>query len=184
MPRSAYISIFEGGGGILKLSDLGSLTIFIFGGGGRYSETVFQNRGYSVEFGPKFQTLRQAHASQIVSHILCMWRLISLNFRKTPPVSYFNNTSQWKVWLVDWSIQLWIVAETFYLLASQIVGKVWCFVKQWCIFWLLLRIRFKPHSKQHFSFLWSGTRWLWIVCADLLLTAFSGDVKHSEWSHI
>ena len=45
-------------------------------GGGGYSETVFQNRGYSVEFGPKFQPLQQAHASQIVSHILRMWRLM------------------------------------------------------------------------------------------------------------
>ena len=88
-------------GGILKLSDLDSLTIFILGG---YSETlwqfslggvfwnsqiwtlwqfsfgggdsVFQNRGILPEFGPKFQTLQQAHASQIVSHILRMWRLI------------------------------------------------------------------------------------------------------------
>ena len=63
-----------GGGGILRLSDLDSLRIFIFRGGG-YSETVFQNRGYSVEFGPKiFKPLQQAHASQIVSHILRMWR--------------------------------------------------------------------------------------------------------------
>ena len=35
--------------------------------------------GYSVEFGPKFQPLQQAHASQIVSHILRMWRLKSRN---------------------------------------------------------------------------------------------------------
>ena len=49
------------------------MTIFIFGGG--YSE--LQNRGYSEDFGPKFQPLQQAHASQIVSHILRMWRLIS-----------------------------------------------------------------------------------------------------------
>ena len=66
-------------GSILKLSDLDSVTIFIFGwrggGGGAYSE--LQNRGNSVEFGPKIQPLQQAHASQIVSHILRMWRLIS-----------------------------------------------------------------------------------------------------------
>ena len=37
---------------------------------------TLQNNGYSVEFGPKFQPLQQAHASQIVSHILRMWRLI------------------------------------------------------------------------------------------------------------
>ena len=61
-------------GGILKLSDMDSLTIFIFGVGG-YSETELQNRGYSENFGPKFQPLQQAHASQIVSHILRMWRL-------------------------------------------------------------------------------------------------------------
>ena len=66
---------FHFGGVILKLSDFDSLTIFIFGGG--YSETVFQNRGYSVEFGPKFQPLQQAHASQIVSHILRIWRLMN-----------------------------------------------------------------------------------------------------------
>ena len=41
------------------------------GGGG-----ILQNRGKTVEFGPKFQPLQQAHASQIVSHILRMWRLM------------------------------------------------------------------------------------------------------------
>ena len=41
---------------------------FHFKGG--YSET--QNRGILEEFGPKFQPLQQAHASQIVSHILRM----------------------------------------------------------------------------------------------------------------
>ena len=73
-------------GGILKLLDLDSLTIFIWGYAetlgfglsdnfhlGGYSET--QNRGILEEFGPKFQPLQQAHASQIVSHILRMWRL-------------------------------------------------------------------------------------------------------------
>ena len=40
--------------------------------GGGYST----EKGYSEEFGPKFQPLQQAHASQIVSHILRMWRLI------------------------------------------------------------------------------------------------------------
>ena len=45
-------------------------------GGREYSETALQNRGYSEDFGPKFQPLQQAHASQIVSHILRMWRLI------------------------------------------------------------------------------------------------------------
>ena len=33
--------------------------------------------GILVEFGPKFQPLHQAHASQIVSHMLRMWRLMS-----------------------------------------------------------------------------------------------------------
>ena len=45
---------------------------------GGYSETVLQNRGYSEDFGPKFQPLQQAHASQIVSHILRMLRLTIL----------------------------------------------------------------------------------------------------------
>ena len=93
-------------GGILKLSDLDSVTIFI--GGvfwnsriwtvtifiwGGYSETLrfglcdnfhflggilnFRIGGILSEFGPKFQPFQQAHASQIVSHILRMWRLIS-----------------------------------------------------------------------------------------------------------
>ena len=78
-------------GGILKLSDLDYVTIFIWGG---YSETLgfelsdnfhggggilklyFRIGGILPEFGPKFQPLQQAHASQIVSHILRMWRLI------------------------------------------------------------------------------------------------------------
>ena len=62
---------FHWGGGILKLSDMESLTIFI---GGGYS--VLQNRGYSEDFGPKFQPLQQAHASQIVSEtnkFTCPW---------------------------------------------------------------------------------------------------------------
>ena len=82
-------------GGILYL-DLDSLTIFILVGvfctqtwtlwqfsfwqGG---DSVFQNRGILPEFGPKFQPLQQAHASQIVSHILRMWRLISNKDYKT-----------------------------------------------------------------------------------------------------
>ena len=52
--------------GRILYSDLDSLTIFILGG--EYS--VFQNRGILPEFGPKFQPLQQAHASQIVSHTL------------------------------------------------------------------------------------------------------------------
>ena len=61
---------FLGGGGILKLLDLDSLTIFIFGGysetlrfelsdnfhGGGYSETVLQNRGYSGRIWTKIST--------------------------------------------------------------------------------------------------------------------------------
>ena len=58
-------------GGILKLSDLDSLTIFIGGG-----SSELQNRGYSEDFGPKFQPFQQADGSQIVSH---MWRLINWN---------------------------------------------------------------------------------------------------------
>ena len=118
-----------GGGGILKLSDLDSVTIFMggysetlgfglsdnfhlggysetFGFGlcdnfhlGGYSETLgfglsdnfhfggggilklyFRIGGILPEFGPKFQPLQQAHASQIVSHILRMWRLIILAY--------------------------------------------------------------------------------------------------------
>ena len=61
------------GGGYFETLGLGLSHSFHLGG--RYYETVFQNRGYSVEFGPKFQPLQQAHASQIVSHILRMWRL-------------------------------------------------------------------------------------------------------------
>ena len=72
--RFGLYNNFHFGGGILKLSDLDSLTIFI---GGRYPE--LQNRGILSEFGPKFQPLQQAHASQIVSHILHMWRLINKN---------------------------------------------------------------------------------------------------------
>ena len=88
--------------GLQKLSDLDSLTIFIGGGVfwnsriwtlwqfsfGGYSETLWQFSlgggilnfrigGILSEFGPKFQPLQQAHASQIVSHILRMWRLIT-----------------------------------------------------------------------------------------------------------
>ena len=61
-------------GGILKLSDLDSLTIFIWGGGG-ILKLYIRIGGILEEFGPKFQPLQQAHASQIVSHILRMWRL-------------------------------------------------------------------------------------------------------------
>ena len=62
-------------GGILKLLDLDSLTIFIWGGGILKLSSEYP---YSGEFGPKFQPLQQAHASQIVSHILRMWRLLML----------------------------------------------------------------------------------------------------------
>ena len=58
----------------MKLSDLDSLTIFIFFGGGFLN---FRIGGILSEFGPKFQPLQQAHASQIVSHILRMWRLMT-----------------------------------------------------------------------------------------------------------
>ena len=59
-------------GGVFWNSRIWTLWQFSFGG---YS--VLQNRGILSEFGPKFQPLQQAHASQIVSHILRMWRLIS-----------------------------------------------------------------------------------------------------------
>ena len=62
-------------GGILKLSDLDSVTIFI--GGGGILKLYFRIGGILPHFGPKFQPLQQAHASQIVSHILRMWRLIN-----------------------------------------------------------------------------------------------------------
>ena len=102
------LTIFIWGMGILKLLDLDSLTIFILRGGysetlrfglpdnfhwGGYSETLgfglsdnfhlgggildFRIGGILSEFGPKCQPLQQAHASQIVSHILRMWRLTS-----------------------------------------------------------------------------------------------------------
>ena len=84
------LTIFILGGGILGHSDLDSLTIFIWGGILGHSDldslTIFiwggilyqvtTEQGYSVGFGPKFQPLQQPHASQIVPHILRMWRLI------------------------------------------------------------------------------------------------------------
>ena len=52
---SVTIFIFEGG--ILKVSDLDSLTIFIFGGGG-ILKLYFRIGGILPEFGPKFQPLQ------------------------------------------------------------------------------------------------------------------------------
>ena len=63
-------------GGILKLSDLDSLTIFILGGGD-ILKMYFRKGDILPDFGQKFQPLEQAHASQKVSHILRMWRLIN-----------------------------------------------------------------------------------------------------------
>ena len=96
---------FHLGGGILRLMDLDSLTIFILGGysetlgfglsdnfhWGGYSETVLQNGGILHEFGPKFQPLQQAHASQIVSHILRMWRLMIYSEEYTNFAQALNN---------------------------------------------------------------------------------------------
>ena len=57
------------------------------------------------EFGPKFQPLQQAHASQIVSHILRMWRLMrrpfpvrerSGNFEQIEKVRE-NHIKYWKI---------------------------------------------------------------------------------------
>ena len=61
--------------GVFWNSQIWTLWQFSFWGG--YS--VFQNRGILPEFGPKFQPLQQAHASQIVSHILRMWRVMTKN---------------------------------------------------------------------------------------------------------
>ena len=61
-------------GGILKLLDFDSLTIFIWGEG--ILKLYFRIGGILEEFGPKFQPLQQAHASQIFSHILRMWGLM------------------------------------------------------------------------------------------------------------
>ena len=68
------LTIFIGGGGILKLLDLDTDN-FHWGGGGILK--LSSEYPYSEEFGPKVQPLQQAHASQIVSHILRMWRLKS-----------------------------------------------------------------------------------------------------------
>ena len=64
------------GGGILQLKSQSAKISdnFHFRGGG-YS--LLQNRGKLYNFGPNFQPLQQAHASQIVSHMLRMWRLIT-----------------------------------------------------------------------------------------------------------
>ena len=72
--RGLQISLYIDLLGILNLSDLDSLTIFIRGPGG-ILKLYFRIGGILPEFGPKFQPLQQAHASQIVSHILRMWRL-------------------------------------------------------------------------------------------------------------
>ena len=66
---------FRGEGGILKLSDVDSDN-FHFRGEGGILNLYFRIGGILEEFGPKFQPLQQAHASQIVFHILRMWRLI------------------------------------------------------------------------------------------------------------
>ena len=133
---SLTIFILGGRRGILKLLDLDSLTIFILGGVsetlgfglsdnfhlGGYSETlwqfsfggysVLQNRGILSEFGPKFQPLQQAHASQIVSHILRMWRL-------TRPVKYNNFRN------VYWfQAEYEITANTYKSVSHGILSKV------------------------------------------------------------
>ena len=70
-------------GGYSETLGFGLSDNFHFGG---YSE--HQNRGYSEDFGPKFQPLQQAHASQIVSHILRIWRLIMNSNTWFPRVYY------------------------------------------------------------------------------------------------
>ena len=114
-----------GRGGILKLSDLDSLTIFIWGGilelfyldsltifmgGGHILKLYFRIGGILEEFGPKFQPLQQAHASQIVSHILRMWRLINI-FITTLFISFFSIPLQktltqtlWKILYFDFIV--------------------------------------------------------------------------------
>ena len=49
---------------------------FQWGGGGE-GTLLFWEYQYSQNFEPNFQPLQQAHASQIVSHILRMWRLMT-----------------------------------------------------------------------------------------------------------
>ena len=69
---------FGGGGGIycqqVKTEKSSSAKIclnFNLGGGGSVLRV-----GHSQNFEPNFQPLQLAHASQIVSHILRMWRLM------------------------------------------------------------------------------------------------------------
>ena len=62
--------------GVFWNSDLDSFDNFHFRGGG-ILKLYFRIGVILEEFEPKFQPLQQAHASQIVSHILRMWRLIN-----------------------------------------------------------------------------------------------------------
>ena len=84
------MTIFMGGGGYSETLRFGVSDNFHFEVG--YSETVLQNRGHSEDFGPKIQPIQQAHASQIVSHILRMRRLIKLQLTQYPLLSDYCST--------------------------------------------------------------------------------------------
>ena len=60
-------------------SDLDSGNNFNFLGGGVFWNQI-PKQGCSGEFGQKFLEAKLAGASQIVSHILCTWRLMKMLF--------------------------------------------------------------------------------------------------------
>ena len=82
MPRSVQICIFEGGGGV---------------GGFQSNIPEILEWGHSWNFGPKILAIGMCSASQIVSHTLRVWRLISgtavlqhLHSRIMTVFSYYN----------------------------------------------------------------------------------------------
>ena len=69
--------VFIVGGGGYSGVNFGQLKSEVFMGGGGYSGTKFQNRGVLENLDKNLLCVQKpACASQIVSHILRMWRLI------------------------------------------------------------------------------------------------------------
>ena len=100
VPRNGLISIFFWGGEDTlpsqsqnsKCQDLPKFQFFWGGRGGSVLRV-----GHSQNFEPNFQPLQLATASQIVSHILRMWRLITISKGIHVTDSYFWRNNQTNV---------------------------------------------------------------------------------------
>ena len=107
---------FSGGGSDTLPSEnpkCQDLPKFQFSGGGGCS---VPRVGHSQNFEPNFQPLQLATASQIVSHILLMWRLITIYLENLEQcwnfVNFNKKTWKWcKTWKNSWTPSTWFSAS-------------------------------------------------------------------------